>query len=245
MEDGFLKEYKMISNKIYAVIPARSGSKGIPDKNIQILNGKPLIAYSIIIAKSVPEINRVLVLTDSVLYKKIAEKYGAEVPFLRPEAISGDDSCDIDWVVHLLHWLEKNEGELPKYLIHLRPTSPLRESKYIRQAIQYVKKHPKATALRSVVEMAESAYKDFEIENGLLKSVGSGSFCLDKANRPRHFYPTTYNANGYVDILKTFHILKTNKIHGDKVLPFLVPQIIDIDTMKDLEYARYEVRHYV
>lgn len=240
MEGGLQKEFKMITNKIYAAIPARSGSKTIPDKNIQIVNKLPLIAYSILTAKSIPKIDRIIVSTDSISYKEIAEKYGAEVPFLRPKAISGDDSCDIEWVNHLLHWLEKNEGQLPKYLIHLRPTSPLRESKYIELAIQYIEKHPKATALRSVIKMTKSAYKDFEIKNGFLRQVGSNSFDVDKANRPRHFYSTTYDANGYVDILKTEYILSTNmtKIHGNKVLAFKVPYIDDIDEEKELEKIR-------
>ena len=245
MEGGLPKEYKMITNKIYAVIPARSGSKSIPGKNIQIISGLPLIAYSIITAKSVSEIDRTIVSTDSIIYKKIAEKYEAEVPFLRPQAISGDDNRDIEWVLHLLCWLEKNDGELPEYLIHLRPTSPLRISKYISLAIQYIKRHPEATALRSVVKMSQSIYKHFEVENGLLKAVGSGSFNLDEANLPRHFYPDTFDANGYVDVLRTSHILKTGKIHGNKVLSFLVPSITDIDTVKDLEYARYEAKQYV
>ncbi len=235
----------MITNKIYAIIPARSGSKSITDKNIQILQGIPLIAHSILTAKSIPEIDRVMVSTDSVLYKEIAEKYGVEVPFLRPKAISGDDSYDIDWIKHLLGWLLVEEKSLPKYLIHLRPTSPLRDALYISSAINHIRKYPEATALRSVVKMAQPVYKHFEVENGYLKSAKTGSFNLDEANRPRHLYPTSYDANGYVDILKTSHILKTNKIHGNKVLAFYTPYITDIDTIKDLEYARYEREKYV
>ena len=230
----------MITDKIYAVIPARYGSKSIPDKNIQVLKGKPLIAYSILTAKSISEIDRVIVSTDSVLYKEIAEKYGAEVPFLRPANISGDDSRDVEWIKHLLNWLLVEENSLPEYLIHLRPTSPLRDSIFVPLAIQYIKKHPEATSLRSVALMGQSVYKHFEVEDGFLKMVGTGSFDIDKANLPRHLYPATYDANGYVDILKTSHILNTGKIHGDKVLSFLVPEIADIDTMKDLEHARYD-----
>jgi len=237
----------MIINKIYTIIPARSGSKSIIDKNIQILGGKPLIAFSILTSKSIPKIDRTIVSTDSELYKKIAEGYGAEVPFLRPKEISGDDSCDVDWVKHLLDWLKKEDGKLPKYLVHLRPTTPLRESKYIEFAIRYMNKHLEATALRSVAPMSQSVHKHFEIEDGFLKSVGTNSFNLDEANKPRQFYPTTYDANGYVDILKTEYILQTgmSKIHGDKVLAFQVPQIIDIDEQRDLDYARYEVQNYV
>ncbi len=231
----------MITENIYAFIPARSGSKSIPDKNVKFLQGKPLIAYSILCAKSVSEIDRVLVSTDSEWYKEIAEKYGAEVPCLRPKAISGDDSEDIEWVQHLLRFLDTTEAILPEYIIHLRPTSPLRQKQIISKAIQFIKQHPESTALRSVVEMNQSIYKHFEIENGYLKSAKTGSFDLDKANRPRHLYPTTYDANGYVDILKTSHIIETGKVHGNKVLSFLVPYITDIDTVKDLEYARYEI----
>ena len=245
MADGFQKEYKMITNKIYAVIPARSGSKSIKDKNIQDINGKPLIAYSILTAKSIPEIDRVIFSTDSIDYKKIAERYGAECLYLQPDSISRNDSGDIKWISYLLNWLKENENELPEFLIHLRPTSPLRDSKYISKAIQFMKQHPEATALRSVYEMGQTAYKHFEIEDGFLKSVGSGSFDLDDANKPRHLYPTTFDANGYVDILRTSYILGTGKtkIHGNKVIAFQVPYITDIDETKDLDYIRYEINH--
>lgn len=231
----------MLVNKIYAIIPARSGSKGILDKNIQMLGGKPLIAYSIEVAKLVPEINRIIVSTDSERYAEIARSYGAEIPFLRPEEISLDNSTDIEWVRHLLSWLQNEKKELPKFLVHLRPTSPFRLPKYIVAAIEYIKLHPEATALRSVTPLTQPVCKNFEIENHYLKLIGLKSFDLDLANKPRHLYPTSYDANGYVDILKTDYILENNKIHGNKVLAFQVPRITDIDGMRDLEYARYEL----
>ncbi len=230
----------MITNKIFAIIGARSGSKSIVDKNIQDVDGKPLLAFSILTAKSVPEIDRIIFSTNSIKYKKIAKKWGAECLYLQPKEISKEDSGDI-WVLYLLNWLKENEKELPKFLIHLRPTSPLRDFNYISKAIQFIKQHPEATALRSVYKMSQPAYKHFEIENGFLKAVGSGTFNLDDANKPRHLYPATYDANGYVDILRTSYILKTNKIHGNRVIAFQVPYITDIDEMKDLEYFRYEV----
>jgi len=244
---AFKRNIKMIkiTDKIIAIIPARCNSKSIKDKNIQSLGKQPLIAWSIQAGLSAPEIDRVIVSTDSVVYQFIAQQYKAEVPFLRPENISGDNNTDVEWVVHLLDWLADHENELPKYLIHLRPTSPLRDIKYISQAIECIKQHPRATALRSVVQMQQSVYKHFEIENSYLKLIGSDSFDLDLANKPRQFYPATYDANGYVDILKTEFILDSGKkkIHGDKVLAFPVPYITDIDSMKDLEFARWEIEH--
>jgi len=234
-----------ITDKIVAIIPARSNSKSIKDKNIQSLGKRPLMAWSIQAALDTPEIDRVIVSTDFYVYQFIAQQYKAEAPFLRPEDISGDNNTDVEWVVHLLDWLADHENELPKYLIHLRPTSPLRDIKYISQAIECIKQHPRATALRSVVQMQQSVYKYFEIENSYLKLIGSDSFDLDLANKPRQFYPATYDANGYVDILKTEFILDSGKkkIHGDKVLAFPVPYITDIDSMKDLEFARWEIEH--
>lgn len=244
MVGGFLRECDMITNKIYAIIGARSGSKSIVDKNIQDIEGKPLIAYSILTARFVPEIDRIIVSTDSARYREIAIRYKAEVPFLQPESVSKDSSCDIDWIKYLLDWLEDNEKELPEYLVHLRPTSPLRDFKYISLAIQYIKKHPEATALRSCIKMSQSVYKHFKVQNGFLKTIG-GSLDLDEANKPRHLYPTTYDANGYVDILKTDYILSTakTKIHGNKVLAFHVPYIIDVDEKRDLEHVRMVVRN--
>jgi len=220
----------------YAIIPARSGSKSIKDKNIQILNGEPLIAHSISVAKSIPEIKRVIVSTDSQLYAGIAKGYGAEILSLRPKEISGDSSWDIDWILDLLSQLD----DIPKYLIHLRPTSPLRDLKYIVKAMQYIQLHNDATALISVHPLSIPSHKFFELDGKYIKSAKTGVFDLDLCNGPRQGYVDTYVPNGYVDILKTEYILANHKIHGDKVLAFKTPKITDIDTMEDLELVRHE-----
>ena len=148
---------------IVAVIPARAGSKGVIGKNIKLLAGHPLLAYSIAVARLARSIDRIIVSTDSEEYASIAREYGAEVPFLRPDDISGDTSTDYDFVRHLLDWMLCNEGSTPKYLVHLRPTTPLREENYIDAAVNLTRRTDSATALRSVHEMSESAYKAFEI----------------------------------------------------------------------------------
>jgi len=226
---------------IVAVIPARSGSKGVVDKNIKLLAGYPLIAYSIMAARLAKNIDRVIVSTDSSKYADVARKYGAEVPFLRPDEISCDTSTDYDFVRHLLDWMLSNEGKLPEYLIHLRPTTPLREAKYIDGAIELIKKSSKATALRSVHEMSESAYKAFEIEEDCLKSVGSGSFALDTFNDPRQRFAKTFQANGYVDVIKTAYVIENKKLHGDYVVAFVTPHVVEVDTTNDFDYLEYIV----
>ena len=113
-------------NDIIAIIPARSGSKSLMDKNIKLLSGHPLIAYSIAAAKLSKGIDRIIVSTNSEKYADIARQYGAEVPFIRPDRYSTDTSTDRDFLIHAMKWLKENEDTLPEYWVHLRPTTPLR-----------------------------------------------------------------------------------------------------------------------
>ena len=226
---------------VVAVIPARSGSKGIVDKNIKLLAGYPLISYSIAATKLANSIDRIIVSTDSEDYARIAIEYGSEVPFLRPDEYSGDSSTDYEFVSHLLDWMLYNEGKLPDYLVHLRPTTPLREPNYIDAAIERIKQVKDATSLRSVHEMSESAYKAFEIERGLLKSIGSNSFALDEFNDPRQRFNKTYQANGYVDVIKTAFVIENKKLHGDHVIAFVTPYVVEVDTADDFVYLEYLV----
>ena len=229
-----------MSNTI-AIIPARSGSKGVTDKNIKLLAGKPLMAYSIMAARLATNIDRVIVSTDSEKYAAIAREYGAEVPFLRPSIISTDTSPDYQFVRHALDWLRDNEGTQPEYLVHLRPTTPLREVRYVESAIETIKENRNATAMRSVHEMSESAYKMFEVEGGYLKRVGVDSFDLDAANDPRQTFRKTYQANGYVDVIISEHVMKHEKIHGNHVLGYVTPYAPEVDTEDDFSYLEYQV----
>ena len=229
---------------VVAVIPARAGSKGVIDKNIKSLAGHPLLTYSIAAARLANRIDRIIVSTDSEKYANIAREYGAEVPFLRPDEISGDNSTDYDFVRHLLDWMKKNEEYKPKYLVHLRPTTPLREPRYIEAAIEQIKQDDSATALRSVHEMSESAYKAFEIERDYLKSIGSGSSDLEASNAPRQKFKKTYQPNGYVDIIKTTYVIENHKLHGDHVIAYITPNVTEVDTIEDFEYLEYQVSRY-
>ena len=226
---------------VVAVIPARSGSKSVVDKNIKLLGGHPLIAYSIAAAQLSSRIDRIIVSTDSIEYASIAREYGVEVPFLRPPEISGDNSTDYECIKHVLDWMKNEENFVPNYLVHLRPTTPLRETKYIDAAIDLIKKTNYATALRSVHEMSESAYKAFEIEGNYLKSIGSNSFALDASNDPRQSFNKTYQANGYVDVIKTEYVIKNNKLHGDRVIAFITPRVVEVDMPDDFDYLEYQM----
>jgi CMP-N,N'-diacetyllegionaminic acid synthase len=224
-----------------ALIPARSGSKGVPRKNIKQLNGHPLIAYSIQAAQKAKLIDRVIVSTDSPEYAEIAKKYGGEVPFLRPQDIAGDKSSDLEFIDHALNWFRDTQPEVPDLIVHLRPTTPLRDPALIDEAIVKMRSQKNATALRSVHEMSESAYKCFQIESDLLACVCTGSHELDSTNIPRQAFPKTYHANGYVDVLKTSFISKARLMHGDQVIPYITPPTVEVDIPEDFDYLEYQI----
>ena len=224
---------------IVAFIPARSGSKGLVDKNVKLLNGHPLLAYSVRAACLTKGIDRVMVSTDSEKYASIAKKYGAEAPFLRPEELAEDDSTDLDWICHALDWLGKSEGSIPRLIVHLRPTAPLRQPQVIEEGIKAIESDSTATALRSIHEMSESAYKWFEIDGDYLACLCSQSHDVEHTSLGRQHFPKTYEPNAYVDVLKTDFILKNKKIHGDRVRAFHTPRVIDIDNQEDFEIASF------
>ena len=227
-----------------ALIPARSGSKGVRDKNIQRLNDHPLIAYAIKAAHKVKAIQRVFVSTDSESYANVAKEYGAEVPFLRPPELSEDDSTDIEWIRHTLQWLKREEGTVPRLLIHLRPTTPLRDPVIVRKAIEAIEADEEATALRSVHEMSQTAYKSFQLNQNHLACLCTGSMDLDAANLPRQQFPKTYQPNGYVDVLKSEFILNNNQLHGNKVLAYITPHVKEVDVAEDFSYLLYQINHH-
>jgi CMP-N,N'-diacetyllegionaminic acid synthase len=222
-----------------AIIPARGGSKGIPHKNIIDLEGYPLIAYSIVAAKLSKLINRIVVSTDSEEIAEVALKYGAEVPFLRPKKFATDNSTDLEFVQHALSWFKKNEGHAPDYLVHLRPTTPLRDPQVIDKAARSILNDPHATALRSVHEIRESPYKLLGIEKGYLVGLFPNDPRPEYYNLPRQEFPPVYQPNGYIDILVSEYILKTGKLHGDKILSFITQDVGELDKKEDVERIQY------
>lgn len=224
---------KMIdNNKVYAIIPARSGSKGIKDKNISLLNGYPLFAYSIAAAKKAKLIDRVIVSTDSEKYAELAKDYGAETPFLRPKEISGDQATDLEFMQQAIEWFYENENYVPAYWVHLRPTCPLRKDGIIDDALRKIMNKPSATALLSVDAPTNilTPYKWLLKDGENLKSIFFDT--IDDANRPRQSYPEAYMRTVIVDILKTETIVKQNSLFGNEVLCYESKNMYDIDDLR-------------
>ena len=224
--------------KVYALVTARSGSKGVIDKNIKVIANHSLLEWSIKACLKSKQISNVYLSTDSTKYAEIGKESGALVPFLRPPELADDKAVDLDVIKHFLSQM----SEAPDALVHIRPTTPLRDSLILDKAIEmfFSKKH-ELTSLRSVHEMSESAYKSFEVnEKGFLSTIGSIE-SGDKANLPRQAFPKTYVANGYVDVLDPNYILKENKLHGDKIFAFQTPVVTEVDSIEDLEYLEWQI----
>lgn len=233
--------------KILVIIPARSGSKAIPHKNIKEFSGKPLLAWSIHHALQSTYSNnmKIVVSTDSEKYAAIARQYGAETPFIRPKEISGDYSTDFECINHCVQWLQKNENYESDIILHLRPTQPCRKVEDIDKCIKlFWDIKEQYDSLRSVVLFDKSPYKMYSVnENNTLLSplYKEISGINEPYNQCRQILPKTYLHNGYIDIIKT-DIINKNTISGDKIYPYIMykTDTIDIDTMDDWLKAENE-----
>ena len=228
--------------KILCLIPARSGSKGLPDKNIKIMIDKPLMAWSIEQAKNTEYYKRgdmkIVVSTDSKKYKDIGLKWGAEVPFLRPKELSKDNSTDLMFIKHALDWLNENEKYKPDYILHLRPTQPCRKEGLIDDCLnKFIGRN--FDSLRTVIPTEKTPYKMYmKNENELIPLFNNVNGICEPYNIGRQYLPKTYLHNGYVDIIKS-DLLKTGRLSG-KILAYEMRECdnIDIDTEEDWEKAR-------
>ena len=166
------------NKKILAIIPARGGSKGLPRKNIKVLVGKPLIAWTIEEAKGSKYIDKIVVSTEDKEIAEIAKKYGAEVPFMRPRELAEDKTPTMDVLLHIVNQLEKR-GEHYDFLALLEPTSPLRDISDIDDCIKLLIDNQKAKAIVSVAKL-ESAHPDFNVvinnEGFIRRLTGDSNF---------------------------------------------------------------------
>ena len=216
---------------ILAVIPARGNSKSIKNKNIKLLFGKPLIYYSISIAKRSKLINKIIVSSDSKKIIYIAKKYGAEAPFVRSKELSKDSSEDYGVFLHCLEWLRKNENYIPDLIVHLRPTYPIRSVKIVNKAIKFALKKKNYDCIKSVCEPFQNPYKMWLLNNNNFLKPLLGSFKKELYNSPRQKLKKTFWQNTYLDIIKYNTIKKKGSMTGKKIIPFILPSntIFDID----------------
>ncbi len=228
----------MIGDKeVIALIPARSGSKSIKDKNIMSMGGKPLIAHSIGHAKESALVDRVIVSTDSEYYAEIARSYGAETPFLRPAEISGDAATDLEVFRHALEYLRRTEGRLPEICVHLRPTCPIREPGIIDRMIRILADDPGIDSVRSVSKSQETPFKMWFMGDGGRMRPAVECGLKEAYNLPRQGLPMVYIQNASVDVVRSSTIMEKNSMTGDSIYGYVMETFYDIDTAEQFENA--------
>ncbi|WP_333860845.1 acylneuraminate cytidylyltransferase family protein [Clostridium sp.] len=229
-----------MNKSFLAIIPARSGSKGIVDKNIKEMNDKPLMAYTIESCIRSKIFEDIIVSTDSKKYAKIAEKFGASVPFLRPKELSTDTASNHDVILHVLDKMKKI-GKYYDYTVLLQPTSPLRNENHILESVDKLL----SFNANSVVGMCEVDYPSGI--NVILDSNMRLDFLFDDSkNRRRQDIKREYRINGAIYICRTSYFLKYKSFYKEKSYPYIMDKIssIDIDDMYQFEFAKFILKNH-
>jgi len=227
------------------LILARGGSQRIPKKNIKLLGGKPLIQYTIEIAKKSKYINRIIVSTDDEEIANIARRCGAEVPFLRPKEISQVDSTELQAFEHALKWLKENEGYEPDLIVKLFPTSPFRKVESINKCIELMIANPDADSVRSVKKCTEHPYKMWKIrENKLEPFIPWDQKPKEAHTLSYQVLPPVYVNNASIDITKPATIFNKKSITGKNIIAYIMDELesVDINNPLDFELAELMIK---
>ena len=226
------------NKKFLAIIPARGGSKGIPNKNIMDICGKPLIAYTIEAGKKSKYIDEIVVSTDSHIIKEVAVQYGAKVPFLRPELLSDDSAKSIDLVLHAIDFYMSYNTYFD-YVILLQPTSPLRTYAQIDEAIEKLMQS-NGNSLVSVREADENPVLMRSIADGKLKEVIS----FQGPNLRRQDLPTFYIFNGALYINSIDMLVHKKSFIDEDTIPYVMSKesSVDIDTKLDAKLVEFIIK---
>jgi CMP-N,N'-diacetyllegionaminic acid synthase len=232
--------------KCLGLIPARAGSKRVPNKNIKILAGHPLLTYTIRSAMLSGVFSRIIVSTESEETKKIALKYGAEVPFMRPEEFAQDNSPDIEWVKYTLTKL-KEQGDDAECFSILRPTSPFRTLETYKKAWDLFLKNKECDSLRAIEKCSQHPYKMWLVKGSRMKPLFVNP---NKKSIPWHsmsyqLLPEIYVQNASLEIAWQKTPLFKGTIAGDKILPFITEgyEGFDINFLEDWIMAEYLIKN--
>jgi CMP-N-acetylneuraminic acid synthetase len=224
----------MQHTKVLVVIPARGGSKGVPRKNIYLVGGKPLIAYTIETALAAGDLfHRIIVSSDDAEIAEISRSYGAETPFMRPAELAGDQVPMVPVLQHAVDFVEQRDNFQFDWVCLLQPTNPFRTVEDLESAMQLAL-DGECDSVISVVQVV-SAHPILmkRIENGLLQS-----FCIEEkeGTRRQDYDPPAYMRNGAIYLTRRDVLMEKDSIWGDKIRPYLMPpeRSIGVDSELDL-----------
>lgn len=224
--------------EVLGIVGMRSGSKGVPDKNLRPLAGRPLVGWILNASRQAKLLTRVIVSTDSAEYASVARSFGAETPCLRPADLSGDTAPDYDYVRHMLDWLDEHEGYRPNIVVKLTATVPLQSADDIDAVISIVTADPSADSAVVIAEARQHPLKALKIvddgEGGrklVTYFTNSGREVTPIARQ--HYEKAYFRAN--VIACRRRVIFDTGSLTGDLVRFHVIPQerAVDIDSLTD------------
>lgn len=221
--------------EVLAIIPARQGSIGIPDKNIKDFAGHPLMHYSITAGLQAHYVDRVIVSTDSIKYIDIAVAGGAETPFARPAKHAGDSTRDFPVIEHALTWLREEESYKPDIIVQLRPTSPLRPAGLVDSGIELLCSDKQADSVRTVAPPHQNPFKMWQVHEGYLLPLMNAPEIPEVYNAPRQELPSVLWQTGHLEVFRYETVMQKKSLTGDKILPLPVDAkyCVDLDSPQD------------
>ena len=228
--------------EVLAVIPARGGSKGIPRKNIRDFAGYPLLSYSIAAGLQADRVTRVIVSTDDDEIADVARRWGAETPFIRPDALAQDSTLDLPVFQHALSWLAEHEDYHPEIVVQLRPTSPVRPPTLVNDAVGLLIENPAADSVRGVVPSGQNPHKMWRIDPQTKRMIPllEVEGVAEPYNAPRQILPATYWQTGHIDAIRSSVILEQGSMSGRVILPLMVESSFTVDIDNPLDWQRSE-----
>jgi len=222
---------------ILSIIPARKGSKRLKNKNFKKLNGKPLVYHTISCSLSSSYINKTIVSTDSIQYANKFIEYGAEVPFIRNENLSGDNIHSVEVIIDTLNWLKENKNYSPTLVVMLLPTSPLRKASTLDKAIEkFLKEEEKYDSLVSVCCLNKSIDHLRVVENNRLKFLNQDYSINIQSN---DISKKIFSLNGSIYISTPNKLINNKTFHTENTTFYEMNDFesVDIDTIEDFKIA--------
>ena len=218
-------------NKVLGLVPARAGSKGIPNKNIRLLAGSPLLARAIQSGLASGVMDRIVLTTDSAEFAEVGKNAGAEVPFIRPPELARDETPMLPVIQHAANHLIAT-GWTPEIIVLLQPTAPFRSPQDIAKAVEWLLNNPKYESVVSVEQVPEHYAPHFvmRVENDrLLPFMADGLKITRRQDAPKAF-----TRSGQFYVMRTKTLLEKNSIYGDNCFPFVTShEAVNLDTMDD------------
>jgi CMP-N-acetylneuraminic acid synthetase len=224
---------------VLAVIPARGGSKGVPRKNVTLVGGKPLIAWTVEAAREARRVGRVVVSTDDAAIAEVARGCGAEVPALRPAALARDDTPGVEPAIHIVEWLDANEGYRPTAVVLLQPTSPLRTANDIDAAVGLMEARGASAVVGVTPATMHPAWMKRLASDGALVDVPG----LTQAETLRQHLDPLYVINGAIYLCAREVLVARRSFYAERTFAYVMPaeRSLDIDSAWDMRVADLEL----